>query len=254
MKSPLLIMLALAGNAIAAVNYINTFDEEVPLNGSGVGMGLIGTDAWYVDRYAPAAFERADFNGGSVLKISVSPADYNPPLTPPGHHNTQGRSFGITGAGVGSSVSAELYISSAWQGMSVSTGLWLAAADINGDRSEFPIIGFYSDGTDSYFRVYDNETGYQQMATAIVWDEWVTLEIVLTDVGFEYFINGASVYVGPEEPASTSFDTVIFNTTNFGEAYDVYWDNLSTPSSTVPEPASFALAALGILLTLRRKR
>jgi hypothetical protein len=254
MKSSLLIILALAGNAFAAVNYVNTFDEEVPLSGTGVGMGLSGPGAWYVDRYAPAAFERADFNGGSVLKISVSPADFNPPHTPPGHHNTQGRHFGLTGAGIGSSVSAQLYVSSSWQSMSVSTGLWLAAVDENGDGTEFPILGFYSNGTDSYFRIYDGIDGYQTMSDTILWDDWNTLEIVLTEDGFDYFINGQAAYSSLYGEETTEFSSVILNTTNFGEAYDVYWDNLSTPSPTVPEPASFALVALGSLLTLRRKR
>jgi PEP-CTERM motif len=259
MKAPLLLLLAAAGNCSAQV-YTNTFNSNPPLGGNDPGGSSPGL--WYVDRKAPATFASASFGGGSSLDLGVSAGDFSG--TPGGSFSdTQGRKYYLTSSGVGSFVSAQLYIPSAWQNQNVSPGLWLTIYDNSGQAAGFPIIGFYSDGTGnsggSYFRVWDDVTGYVNLGTAINWNAWNTFQFTFAAGGIVDSINGTDVLTDTAAVANggTSIANVMIESKNFGTSYDAYWDNLITPSPTigaVPEPSSVALLALGGALLLRIRK
>ncbi len=253
MKKLLYLGLVLAANCYAQP-YTNTFNVTPPLGGSDPGGNSPGL--WYVDRKAPATFTSTIFNGQPALDIGVSSSDYSGNTGNSTFYDTQGRKYYLTGAGAGSYVSAQLYIPSAWTGMQVSPGMWLTAYDTTGNPSGFPIIGFFSDGAgNSYFRVWDDSTGYVNLATPIDWNAWNTFTINLTASGFEYDINGTDVYTDTGAVGSVSIANVMFESKNYGTSYDAYWSTLVTPSATmVPEPGSVAFLILGGVLLWRVAR
>ena len=227
----------------SAQSYTNTFDANPPLGDSDPGGSSPGL--WYVDRFSPATFDSAYFLGDNRLCVGVTAADYQGGT----FYDTQGRKFYLTDSGVGTSVSAQLFIPTAWTSLNVGPSLWLTAYDINNQPSGYPIIGFYSDGAGSaYFRVWDDATGYVNLDSPIDWNSWNTLSISFTAGGFVYAINGAEVYTDTGAVGSVSIANVIVQDKNYGASYNAYWDNLITPSSTnplpVPEPGSGGLGAL----------
>jgi len=236
--------------ACSAQTFTNTFDSFPLLGESDPGGSSPGL--WYVDRFAPATFDSAYFLGDNRLRIGVSAADYQGGT----FYDTQGRKYYLTNSGVGSSVSAQLYIPSTWASQNVGPSMWLTAYDSASQPSGFPLIGFYSDGAGtSYFRVWDDITGYVNLATPIDWNDWNTLSISFTAAGFVYNINGVNVFTDVGAVGSVSIANVMFQDKNFGTSYAAYWDNLITPSSTdplalspVPEPGSTGLLALGSVL------
>ncbi len=249
MKKALLLLLAAAINCSAQI-YTNTFDTNPQLGGSDSGGSSPGL--WYVDRKAPATFASASFGGGTSLDVGVSASDYSGNTGNSTFYDTQGRKYYLTDSGVGSFVSAQLYIPSSWANTKVAPGLWLTAYDSTGANAGFPIIGFFSDGTGSsggsYFHVWDDSIGYVNLDTPIGWDNWNTFTISFTASGFVYDINGTEVYTDAGATGSTSIANVMLESKNYGTDYDAYWDNLITPSPTVspvPEPGSIALLALG---------
>jgi len=240
-------LFLVAVTTCSAQTFTNTFDSYPPLGGADPGGSSPGL--WYVDRFAPATFGSAYFLGDNRLSVGVSAADYHGGT----FYDTQGRKYYLTNSGVGSSVSAQLYIPSAWASMNVGPSLWLTAYDINSQPSGYPIVGFYSDGTgDSYFRVWDDISGYVNLNTPIDWNSWNTFSINFTTAGFVYAINGVDVFTDIGAVGSVSIANVMFQDKNYGTSYNAYWDNLITPSSTdpyapipVPEPSSAGLLSLG---------
>ena len=253
MKTASLVLLAAALNCSGQI-YTNTFATNPQLGGNDPGVNSPGL--WYVDRFAPATFASTTFDGGTSLDVGVSSSDYHGGT----FSDTQGRKYYLTGAGVGSFVSAQLYIPSTWANLAVAPGLWLTAYDNTGSPSGFPIIGFYSDGTGdssgSYFRVWDDASGYVNLNTPVNWNSWNTFTINFTAAGFVYDINGAEVYTDAGAAGSVSIANVMFESKNYGSSYDAYWNNLVTPSPTnpVPEPGLGALLVLGGTLVLGLKK
>ena len=132
--------------------------------------------------------------------------------------------------------------------------MWLTAYDNTSTPSGFPIIGFFSDGAgNAYFHVWDDSTGYVNLATPIDWNNWNTFTISFTPGGFVYDINGTDVYTDTGAVGSTSIANVMFESKNYGTSYDAYWSTLVTPSPTavIPEPGFVALLALGGVILLR---
>ncbi len=260
MKAKLLLLLLAAASCSAQV-YTNSFNTSPPLGGNDPGGSSPGL--WYVDRKAPATFASASFGGGTSLDVGVSGGDFSGNTGNSTFYDTQGRKYYLTGSGVGSFVSAQLYIPSAWQNQNVSPGLWLTIYNNISQPVAFPIIGFYSDGTGnsggSYFRVWDDVTGYVNLGAAINWNAWNTFQFTFTAGGIVDSINGTDVLTDTAAVANggTSIANVMFESKNFGGSYDAYWDNLITPSPTeipVPEPGSVTLLALGGALLLRIRK
>ena len=68
--------------------------------------------AWYTDRYAPAGFESAPFDGDNRLKVHIAAADYLPNSST--FYNYQGRKYDL-GNNINTYITADLYIGSDWQ-------------------------------------------------------------------------------------------------------------------------------------------
>ena len=65
----MLAMIMLPADTSAQIMFIDKFDASPTLSATQA------PGVWYTDRYAPAAFEMAVFDGGNRLKHSISTAD-----------------------------------------------------------------------------------------------------------------------------------------------------------------------------------
>lgn len=241
-----LMLIAMTTAAFATVATVETFDHNPVLSASETP----GT--WYVDRYAPAGFTNAFFDGDNRLKLSISSADsaasrqsaYSSTF-----YNTQGRDYDVSTATV---AAADLYVGSDWvtgaalpsgEGDNSSNGvgasrrsdLWVNACDSAGKNTGYPIIGFIN-GTG--FRVWDNlgwhNVGYPD---GFGYDKWYKLAISINPTSTTYYIDNSLVYTSSyaddtDMAGCVCFSNVMLQAYNFGDSYDVYWDN------AVPVPAA----------------
>ena len=254
LKTFCFLSFALAAIAASAESY--TFDSN-PVLGSNDPQGYALPGQWYVDRFAPAAFDSVSFQGTNRLHVGVSAGDYQASS----FYNTQGRKLYLAAATVGSRVSAQLYIPAVWASQNVSPSMWLTLYDNVGEASDYPVIAFFSSGSgDSYFRVFDGNLAYpywMNLSTPVAWDSWNTLSIDFTVGGIVYGINGTEVYTESYgiDNGSVSIANVMFQDKNFGTSYDAYWYDLivTTPNisgSPVPEPATLGWLGIGGLLAV----
>ena len=224
---------------------------------------------WTTDRYAPASFANVGTYQGrnDVLGIGISSADaFN--NRPAGYqstfYNTQGKQHVIAG-GPGSSITADLFIQSDWRdgaNGSVRSDMWGVMADAGSVVSAYPIIGFTNYGGSARYRVWDDDTGWHDLAVAVTYDAWTEFEIQYSGSSFDFLINGVSVYSDGTINGTTGFSAVIMQAYNFGgdpsingavaNDYTAHWANAST--AQVPEPASLALTALALLAAAAASR
>ena len=156
--------------------------------------------AWYTDRYAPAAFEKATFDGGNRLHLAISSADSaaNRPAAYAGSfYNTQGRKFDLNNS---TFVQADLFVGPDWETNARRSDLWATAVDSGGAVTGYPTIGF-SNGTG--FEVFDPATGVLAnigFPTGFAYGRWYTLRVEL-DAGptgsTKFYIDSALVYTSP---------------------------------------------------------
>ena len=59
----------------------------------------------------------------------------------------------------------------------------------------------------------------------------------------ESFVDG-TLFATFADPDTVSLGNVILDDYNYGQSYNVYWDNLKTGSSAVPEPATLLVWSL----------
>jgi hypothetical protein len=211
----------------AAVAPVEPFDHTPVLSPTKTA------GAWYPDRYAPAGFAKTAFDGGLRLKQSISSADSaanRPPAYSDAFYNTQGRSYDVHGAKL---ASADLYIGADWATSSRRADLWATAVKVvdSGDTANitgWPIIGFIN-GTG--FRVWDNN-GWHTVGfpAGFAYGRWYNLRMQLTPVSVGYYIDGQLVYestfvADPDMATAVGFDDVKLQAYNYGDSYDVYWDN-----------------------------
>jgi Ni,Fe-hydrogenase I large subunit len=215
---------------------------------------VLGPGGWVVDRKAPGVFEA--ING--LLHIGIVATDQ----TVANYTNTQGRGL-VLPAGV-TSVSADVQVPSDIATHNRRSDLWLAGVDASGNDftataswDGWTAIGFLNDDGlatpddqqqdpaspavhTPHFRVYDflsdTVSGYwHDIPTAtipVVPGAWYNLKVVLTPSSkVEYYINGTLVYTMTLTGSipMAQFKSANIEAWNFGQSYDVYWDNLETP-------------------------
>ena len=200
---------------------------------------------WYLDRYAPYAFEKAFFDGDNRLKHSISTVDAalnRPPGQQGTFYNIQGRKYDLNNP-VYTSISADLYIGTDWQTNHRRADLWGTMADNSNTITRYPIIGFANTtGSNPTWRVWTNAGGGTWInlpdPPGFTYGAWYNLRIELTTTAFKYYINGLLVYTDTDIGGSTKFLNMIIQAYNFGdpalppqnyalESYDVYWDNIA---------------------------
>jgi hypothetical protein len=250
---PAIFVDADAGGCEATLSFVDTFDNAVPVCATQT------PNCWYVDRYAPAGFGIANFDGGSRLKHSITSAGAWSGRTGGFlniFYNTQGRKHDVNLA-VGSKLQVDLYIGSDWATESRRADIWATARDSSGAISGYPIIGFISnDPTDATtefnpdpadadirtrLRVWRSDTGmWVELLPhgSVVLGQWYTMSIELTASAFVYEVRDESntvvaSYVDTATGDAVRLSDVMLQAYNFtnatypaGSNYDVYWDNL----------------------------
>lgn len=224
-------------NSYAQQYFLQKFDTDPVL--SPVQM----PNTWYVDRYAPAGFQKEFFDGDNRLKHSISTSDAalnRPPGQQGTFYNTQGRKYDLNNP-VYTSISADLYIASDWQTNHRRADMWATMGDNFNVITRYPIIGFANTtGSNPTWRVWTNSFGWINLPDppGFSYGNWYNLRIELTPVSFNYYIDGLLVYTDTDIAGSTKFLNMIIQAYNFGdptlppaqyalESYDVYWDNIA---------------------------
>ena len=186
---------------------------------------------YYPDRYAPHAFEVANFNGGERLKHQID-ASACQECRPGGYktsfYNTQGRKYNTPGA---LSLAIDLYVPSEWAttGRRMA-GLWGTAFNAGNELSFYPIIEFSSENAIPRFKGW-NGNGWVDMGlpSSFTYDNWYTLSIQLVGSNVVYTVGDLTVAIPANN--SVSIENMILqghNTTTPGVTYDIYWDNFRT--------------------------
>ncbi len=201
-------------------------------------------DEWYPDRKEPGVFEQADFDGDYRLLHGIRGADEDDAS----FYNYQGMKLDTPLPDWGMQRhSIDLYVGSDWLDEDRNAGIWGVGYDAEGDISAYPILAYRNmEDLDAGFYSFDYYAGGWDLFYGLSEAEaWYNLSFVLTrGVGVEYFVDGNSLGVF-EDPWTRQLETVILNAYNFGEDYDVYWDNFQ--AAAVPEPATMSLLGLGVV-------
>lgn len=225
---------------------------------------------WVTDRYQPDTFANVGTYAGrdNVLGIGISRED-GAQARPNGFgaqfYNTQGMRYALTG-GVGDSLSAALYIPSAWGNAAngnARADLW---GEMSGDAGglQYPIIGFTNYGGAARLRVWDADMfgGWVDLATQVTYDAWTELTIELDAGAYVYRVNGAEVYTDSTIGTTNAFNAVIMQSYNFFDTtlqganpvnYTAHWSNVGEQRVSLPATAMLVLLGLGLLAAGRRR-
>ncbi len=236
-----------AGGCDAILNVEATFDSAVSTCASQT------PDCWYTDRYAPAIFESAMFDGDNRLRHGVDMADSEanrPAAFSSAFYNTQGRKYDVN-IPVGQTLGADIWVPADAMANDRRAGMWGTTFNGNGDISGYPIIGFTSaDDPDTAavegprFRVYtqdvdqdpgnDYQPGWVNLLDLTAGDlgEWYRFETTLTSTAYEFRIyDDSDTLIASFDDAitfgSVRIGNVILQVYNFGDTYEVYWDNVT---------------------------
>jgi len=195
---------------------------------------------WYPDRYKPAVFETAIFNGEPVLKHGVRIADSaanRPSSYSSAFYNTQGRKLDVNLSGPIQTASIDLWVDPAWATTNSNAGFWGTGFDSTGGVSAYPILAWRNVAPDAPgFYIFDYiHGGYilLKAATPADYGRWHTLSYTLNvGTGVNFFVDGGSK-VSFADPDTKTLSNVILNVYNFGADYDVYWDNFATYDASI---------------------
>jgi hypothetical protein len=233
------------------------------------------TDAgWTTDRYEPASWANVGTYQGrnNVLGIGINDST-NAANRPGGQqgsfYNTQGRQIGVTG-GTGDSIAADLFLDANWassQGGFVRTDLWGRSAGATETGVSYPIIGFTNfDTPGARLRVFDSQVGWINLAIDLtsLYGTWVALKIEALATGYEFFVNGTSVFTDNTlGSAGGDFTRGFLQAYNFNEssvgvtgnpAYTAHWSDPVSNQVPVPGPLVLTSLALCLLGFSRRRR
>ncbi len=241
--------VGMAGATASASSVNFDFSNPVPLAATQTA------GAWYTDRYAPGEFDSFNFNGEQVLRHGIREADSQanrPSQFSSTFYNYQGRKYdlGYTGASV--SLSIDLWVDASWENADRNAGIWATGTNADGNISAYPIMAYRANGISTFDYI---NGGWQPAVSFSSGDfgAWVNLSFTLTPgVGIEYFVNGTSIGTFADA-ATTTIDNVILNGYNFGESYDIYWDNFQAQVIPLPSGVLMGLAGLGIVAIRRRR-
>jgi hypothetical protein len=238
------------GASASASNVSFDFSGPVPLAASQTA------GAWYTDRYAPGEFDSFTFNGEQVLRHGIRAADSaanRPSGFSSSFYDFQGRKYDLGMTGQSVSLGIDLWVDQSWEGAARNAGMWATGTNSDGDITAYPIMAYRQDGIFTWDYI-DGGWNPAVLFSSGDFGNWVNMSFTLTPgTGMEYFVNGVSVGVFAD-PNTLTIENVILNGYNFGEDYDIYWDNF-TASVVIPLPgaAGMALAGMG-MIGLRRRR
>jgi len=194
---------------------------------------------WYTDRYAPAGFVSAVFDGDNRLKHSIATADganNRPGGYSGGFYDTQGRKYDLP-AGT-THMTVDLYVPADWQTTERRmAGFWGTAFNAASSVSAYPIIEFTSttDGSGGpRFRGWNDAAGWIDMGlpTGFAFDAWYTLEIELVGSNFVYTVGDLTLTVSAFDSVQIGNVILQGHNTTTGVDYDIYWDNFVAGQST----------------------
>ena len=241
MKYAVLVVFALMLAQTVSADTL-TFDD--PLSG------------WTTDRHDPASFaiDNSTFAGNNVLTIKIDGSQQQTSS----FYNYQGKLHAFPLTGGTQTYSIEQYVDATnWGSQDINAGFWGVGNDSSSATSAYPII-VYRQGTGvavAGYYSFDYMVGGWNYLGAATANAWNTLKIQLTPgVGMTYSVNGTQLGA-TADPDTASLSDVILNTYNFGQNYQVSYDNLSATSVTPLPSAAMAGGLLlgGFGLTRRRR-
>lgn len=223
-----------AGGCTATLSYSNDFSSAPTLSPTQA------PGVWYTDRFAPAGFTSGPVPGGTGLVHSISAADadglrgsFNGLF-----YNTQGRKYDID-MPPGFRLGIDLYVPGTWATDIRRADIWGTAVDAQNATSGFPIIGFTSFNAadpnpnapslpaQPRWRVWNPGAGaWVDLVTPVAFNAWHRLEIELTSTSWVYYLNNVPVATFPNGDSVRIANTIV-QAFNFGQSYDVNWDNLT---------------------------
>jgi hypothetical protein len=195
---------------------------------------------WYVDRYAPAAFESFEFNGEMVLRIAIDGVNDgadNRGAESDTFFNTQGRKFDLP---LGTyALSGELYFPADWAGVDSRrrSDLWATAVDSSNAISFYPIAGIVNTDGTPVIRYWDSNSGWINTTITPAADSWYKFGLLLEGADLVIYVNDSEVG-RLDSNESVALQNVILQAYNFNDpslgdeeqssdSYDAYWDNIS---------------------------
>jgi hypothetical protein len=238
-------MMSPPGAYMAPPYFVQTFDTDPPLSNSAVD------GAWYPDRYPPAAFESAIFDGDNRLHVFVDGDDQYPHGEHTTFYNFQGRKFNLW-YDLDTHIMADLYMGEDWETEDRHASLWATTYDADGVISGYPIVGFTS-GTG--FRIFSQDTdqntsnGYQSgwydigFPEGFEYGRWYSFQAALTESAYHYYIDGDLVWTDVVTFDSVLWANMMLQAYNYGEDYDVYWDNVGAGPMGPTGKASFGFVS-----------
>ncbi len=222
-------VLMLAGGAAAqAFSETEAFGEGWTIDDFG----------WFPDRFEPAGFDVAEFDGAWRLEHTVDGGDEQDD----DFVNVQGmqRETNVPVAPI-QSKSIDIYVGEDWDTEDRLIRFQPRVRDVNDEDSSWPVnIEIVGPGPEFNFNGPGDGVELVEDLSPPQPGQWYTLGIELFQgSGWRLSVDGLPVmFFDDDSPASHHMDIVYLNLYNFGETYSAYWDNLVvTDGETAQEPS-----------------